>query len=233
MKRVLKTLALPLIFLAALISLLALWRIFQLPQEAELFRIIRSYFERYGFLTVFISAIVEGMLLLGWYYPGSIVVFLGVIFAGRNVMQVIAVVGIATIGFFIAYVFDYLLGKYGWYRLLLAFGLREPIENAKQRLTRYGANTILVGYFHPNFGALIATAAGILSYPFRTFLIYSLVAVIFWDTFWGTLAYFLSEAALYILGIRFAIIAIVVWILFRLLFMRKRDNQLVGQSDAD
>ena len=42
----------------------------------------------------------------------------------------------AGLGLFAAYVTNFFAGKYGWYRLLLAFGLREPLENAQRRLTK-------------------------------------------------------------------------------------------------
>ena len=216
-KNIWKTIGLPLIFLGVFSSLYLVWKILDLPPEAELIEIARAYFEKYGLVTVLVSAIIEGLLLIGWYYPGSLVILLGVIFAGKNIPHVIEVVSVVTLGLFIAYIINFFLGKYGWYRLLLAFGLKEPLENAQHRLIKYGLSGIFISYWQPNLAALASTAAGILHFSFRKFLLYSLVSVVTWNIFWGTLVYFLGEASLSFVGLKFAFIAIGIWIAFRLI----------------
>ena len=220
-KSFLKIVGLPIVFLGVSLSLWAIWKILDLPPRDELIEITRRYFDLYGYWIVFVSAIIEGILLAGSCYPGSLVIFLGVIFAGKNIPEVIWVVTLVTIGLFLAYLFDYALGKYGWYRLLLKFGLREPIENVQARLTKYGLSGIFLSYWQPNLAALTSTAAGILQFPFKKFMLYSAVAVTLWNIFWGALVYFLGEAALTAVGIRFVIVAIVVWITYQLILKRK------------
>lgn len=226
---IIRNLALPLLLLAVFLSLFFLWKFLNLPEDQELITLTRNYFERYGLVTVFVSAVLEGMLLIGLYYPGSIVIFLGVILAGKNISKVIEVVAIATSGLYIGYVLDYLLGKYGWYRLLLVFGLKGQIENAERRLTRHGLGAIFVSYWHPNFAAIISTAAGILHFSPRKFLLYSLLAVTVWNIFWGTLAYLLGEATIALMGIRFAIIVVVVWILFAITKTKIKTESEIGK----
>lgn len=219
-----KIIALPLAFLGILLSLVALWKALQLPSEEELIAVARQYFDRYGYGVVFVSALIEGMLLLGLYYPGSFVIFLGVILAGQNIPRVGAVVLVVTLGLLIAYLLNYLLGKYGWYRLFVRFGLRQQIEKAQARLARQGPNIIFVTYWHPNFAALTAAAAGILHLTFIRFLLYSVVAALGWNTFWAALIYWLGEVALELTGIRFAIIVIIAWTLFVIAKRAKLKN---------
>lgn len=99
--------------------------------------------------------------------------------------------------------------------------MREPIENSQKRLTKYGLSAIFLSYWQPNLAALTSTAAGILQFSFKKFWIYSLIAVVIWDIFWGVLVYFIGEAALMAVGIRFVIVFIVIWILFILIFKPK------------
>ena len=219
-KNLFKKIALPLLFLCVFLSLYLLWRLLNLPPEDELIQIAKDYFEKYGLLTVFVSAVIEDLLLIGWYYPGSLVIFLGVIFAGKDIPKVVEVVSVVTIGLFIAYIINFFVGKYGWYRLLLAFGLKEPLENAEHRLTKYGLRAIFMSYWQPNLAALTSASVGILQFSFRKFLIYSFFATVLWSIFWGTIAYFLGGASLSFIGIRFIIIAILVWIVFRLWFKK-------------
>src|SRR3989338_345504 len=220
-KSFLKIVGLPIVFLGVSLSLWAIWKILDLPPRDELIEITRRYFDLYGYWIVFVSAIIEGILLAGSCFPGRLVVFLGVIFAGKNIPEVIWVVTLVTIGLFLAYLFNYALGKYGWYRLLLKFGLREPIENSQMRLTKYGLSGIFLSYWQPNLAALISTAAGILQFSFKKFMLYSVIAVTLWDIFWGMLVFFLGEAALTAVGTWFVIVSMTVWIAYRLMFNRK------------
>lgn len=227
-KNIWQSIGLPLVFLGVFTSLFLLWRILNLPSDEELVEIIRGWFNQYGLWIVLVSAIIEGMLLVGWYYPGSMVIFLGVIFAGKDISQVIITVFFVTIGLFMAYILNYIIGKYGWYKLLLKFGIKEPIESAKRRLTKYGFGGIFGSYFMPNLAALTSTAAGILHFPFRKFFIYSLGAVSIWNIFWGSLVFFLGESALNLVANIYVIfIGIGIWIIFRLL---RRPKPAISES---
>lgn len=212
-----RQLQLPLIGLVAIATLLLIWRLLDLPSGEALTDVVSHYFDIYGYWVIFLSAIVEGLLLAGLYYPGSVVIFLGVILANGDVKQVIIVVVVTTLGLIIAHIINYLLGKYGWYRLLVKLGLSESIENAKGRLTRYGIRAIFLSHWHPNFGAFISTAAGILNFSPRTFLLSTIVAISIWDIFWGTMAYVVGEAAMSVIGPAFAFFVIGVWMVISLI----------------
>ena len=87
-------------------------------------------------MIVLVGAYLEGLLVIGWYFPGTLVIIVALI---------VAAAGAVALrrrprrrghrACFCAYVTNFLAGKYGWYRLLLAFGLREPLDNAQKRLT--------------------------------------------------------------------------------------------------
>ena len=218
--------ALPFTFLVIFLSLYLIWKVLDLPSETELVLISQKYFDKYGLIFIFISAIIEGLLLLGWYYPGSMVIFLGVILAGENILKATEVVSVVTVGLYIAYFINFFLGKYGWYRLLLAFGLKESLENAQSNLSKHGIKGIFLSYWHPNLAALTSTAAGILRFSLRQYLFYSAVAVIGWNIFWGALVYFLGEAALSLVGLKFIFVAIGLWIAFRFVLNKLKKQEL-------
>ena len=87
-----------------------------------------------------------------------------------------------------------------------------------------------MSYWQPNLAALTSTSAGILQLSFKKFLIYSLFATISWSIFWGVLVYFLGEAALSLVGLRFVIFAIAAWIAFRILFKKSPEGQRKNAS---
>ncbi len=207
---------LPLSALGVFLLIYLAWRFFGLPPEEELLNIARFYFDKYGLSILLLSALIEGTVLVGWYYPGSLVIFLGVILAGKDVSRVAEAVAVISTGLFFAYIFNFLLGKYGWYRLLLKFGLRDALEDAKGRVSKHGLVTIFMSYWQPNLAALVATSAGILDFSFKKFVLYSLIAVVLWNTFWGTLVYFIGEGVLALMGLRFVLLVIFVWIVYRI-----------------
>ena len=212
---------LPIFVLGIFLFIYLAWRFFALPPEEEILEIARFYFDKYGLAILLVSALVEGTVLVGWYYPGSLIIFLGVILAGKDISKVAEAVAAITAGLFFAYIINFLLGKYGWDRLVLGFGLREALEDVKARVTRYGLLAIFMSYWQPNLAALVATSAGILDFSFSKFLIYSLVAATLWNTFWGTLVYFVGEGVLSLVGIRFILLAIFIWIIYRIWNGRK------------
>ncbi|TSC86488.1 MAG: membrane-associated protein [Parcubacteria group bacterium Gr01-1014_8] len=223
MKDILAAIWLPLFSLAAFVSFYLVWTLLDLPPQEEIISLAREYFDNYGLLTVFVSAILEAALMVGWYYPGSLVIVLGAIFAGSDLVQLGEVLFITSLGFLVAHTFNFYIGKYGWYRLLVALGFREALEKAKSQLIRYGPRAIFLTYWHPNLGALTSTAAGILSMPFRTVALYSIAATLLWNTMWTTLAYFLGDKAIAAIGPKFVLAFIAVWVLLILVRKKKHD----------
>ncbi len=223
-KTMLKLLSIPLILLTVYLLVYMTWQILGLPTDDELLVIVREWFASYGLWVVFISAIIEGFLLLGQYFPGGFVIFLGVISAGKDVLKATEVVMVVSISFFIAYTLNYMMGKYGWYKLLVKFGLGTQIEESKEKLIKNGLNTVFFTYWEPNLASITATAAGVLNMSFKKFSLYSTAGIILWNIFWGTLVYMLGESALKIAGLKWILIIFGTWIaviLIKNLLLRK------------
>ena len=97
--------------------------------------------------------------------------------------------------------------------MLVAFGIKQYVDEAKDKLTKYGIFAVFTSYWSPGLASFVSTAAGILHYPAFKFLSYSLIAVILWNIFWGTLVYHLGERALTMfLSWPFMVFVIVLWI---------------------
>jgi membrane-associated protein len=221
MKNLIKKLRGPLIAILISAILFIAWRLLHLPPRDELINIARFYFEQYGLIVLLLSAFAEGLFFLGWYYPGSLVIFLGVIFAGRDLEKVIMAVSCVIIGLLAAYIGNFFIGRYGWYRLFLKFGLRDALAKSEKRLARYGWRAIFMTYWQPNIASLTATAAGTLQLPWKRFFLPSLAAAILWNIFWGVLVYTWGEAALSIIGLKFVLIFLTAWILYLLIFSKE------------
>jgi len=222
---ILKILSVPLILLVIYLTMFVIWKLFNLPTDDQMIVIVKGAFEKYGLWIVFISALVEGFLLLGQYFPGGTVIFLGVISAGKNIPRATEVVLVVCLAFTISYTLNYLVGKYGWHKLLVKFGLSKSLEESKQKLEKQGLNAVIFSYWEPNLASITATAAGILQIPMRKFQIYSTTGVVLWNIFWGTLVFLLGASALKIIGLKYVLIIFAVWVVVILVknyFERRR-----------
>jgi membrane protein DedA with SNARE-associated domain len=217
-RSLLKKLILPLIVFGIFLSLYAIWILLDLPPEQEIMRMARGYFDRYGLITVLISATLEGLLVIGWYFPGTLVLAVGLILASHDATRFVQTGALAALGVLTAYIINFTLGKHGWYRLLLALGLREPLARAQEKLARFGLSVVFTTYWQINLASAISTAAGVLQFPFRLFLLASAVAVALWMSFWCSIFYIVGPAAMTLVGLRFVLIAIGTWIVLRALF---------------
>jgi len=222
---ILKLLSVPLILVGVYLLMYLVWKLLGLPSDNTLAFIIKGVFEKYGLWMVFISALIEGFMLLGQYFPGGTIIFLGVISAGKNIPKAMEVVIVVSVAFIIAYTLNYLVGKYGWYKLLVKFGLSKSLEESKQKLEKQGLNAIIFSYWEPNLASIIATSAGILKISIRRFQVYSIIGVVIWNIFWGTLVFSLGNAALEIMGLKYILVIFVIWvsvILIKEYFKNKR-----------
>ncbi|MDP3800385.1 MAG: VTT domain-containing protein [bacterium] len=195
MKYYLKLFSLPLSLLFLFISLNITWNIFDLPSSEVLLAKLGIWFDKYGLPFLFVSAFIEAMLLVGGYFPGVFVIFASVVLA-ESILEAVIMVGIATTGLFLGHIVNFILGKYGWYKLLVRIGLKSSVEESKNRLLKRGPIVIFGSYWLPSIGAVTDTAAGIIQMPFKTFFVYSLFAGIFWNSLVGSIVYILGDSVL-------------------------------------
>lgn len=206
----------PMFLLVLFIVFILFYKSLGLPKKDEIIATAQQLFDTHGYWVVFIAAFLEGMLLLGWYLPGSVVIVFGVIASRNGPLNPILVVTSIVFAFFATAITNYGLGRYGWYRLFLHFGLGPPLERIKKRTKEKGLHMIWPTYFHPNLGTLTATSCGILQLPFRKFVLYSLIALIAWNTLWGVLVYFMGNLALRFLNMWLVVLVLFIWLVIRL-----------------
>lgn len=174
------------ILFAAVFAILRLKGIIPGPGKVILF--LQSLYADYGYLVVFVSAVLEGLIGLNFYFPGSTAILLGVIFAQRSNLSIPAVVLLTIIGFTISYTANYFIGKHGVHKLSQKLGYGETITKQGTKLAKNGWWTIFSCYFHPNLAAIISTGAGLIKMPFWKFTLISTLSLIFWDSLWAILA---------------------------------------------
>jgi membrane protein DedA with SNARE-associated domain len=234
MRYYLRLLSLPLLFFFLYATLFLAWRIFDLPSPEAMTQIVDGWFNEYGLPALFVCSILEGLLLIGGYFPGVFVIFIGVVLADSP-MEALLAMTVATAGLLISHIVNYLLGKYGWYKLLVKFGMRGAIEESKRKMEKRGPIAIPLSYWLPSIGALTNTAAGILQLRFRTFILYSVASSVFWYSIVGILVYLLGDKAISLsvgnsgMAVAFGIVA--VWMLILLIMDKREKNSNTPLSD--
>lgn len=213
----LRQLRLPLFLLLFFGTLYAVWLVLDLPPEETLTPIVKQYSKEYGILVVFVSAILEGLVVIGWYFPGSTIIVICLVLATDQALSFSLLGTSAAAGLSIAYAINYALGRYGWYKLLVRFGFSETIESAKRRLSKHGPSAIFLSFWQFGLASAMSTAAGILHYPLRSFLFLGGAAVVLWVTFYCALIFFMGPAAMQLVGIRVILLIIAIWIAVTLL----------------
>lgn len=202
----------------------------KIPDTATFIKAVKGFYETYGYFLIFFGALLEAILFISFYVPGSTVVLLGVALARTGVVSYPLVFIPGMSGLLSGYTVNYFLGRYGWYQIFVFLGLNKGIDTAKSRLGKYEKKTIFIGYIFPGSASFLSTAAGVLRMPFKKFFIASFLAQGFWSLIWGNLAYFFGLTAIYLLIKYFGIVILVigvVWITKRLLAKKKQKLNTV------
>src|SRR3989344_176386 len=110
-KENLKLILLPVGILVIFALFVVGYKLLNLPDKAEVIASAESYYVQYGYTTVFVGALAEGMLFLNWYLPGSIVAVLGVVFAKNNDLNIYFMVSLIILAFFTTSLINYALGR--------------------------------------------------------------------------------------------------------------------------
>lgn len=188
------------------------WRSFNLPSFDDVVGYSKIMYEVHGYWVVFIASLLEGILLLNWYLPGSVVIIVGTLFAIEGGQSVFITAALVYLGLFITALFNYFLGRYGWYKLLLRFGLKKEIDKVQRRIQKYGFIIMVISYIHPHSGSLVATAAGILQMKTKIFILYTALSYLIWASFWTSLAYVAGPQFLALLDFKALLIIVAFWI---------------------
>lgn len=212
--------------LLLLISLILVIRIFHIPSNDELIKIIRTYFEQYGYPVLFAAALIEAIPVVNFYVPGSSVVLLAAAFSRQGTLNIFSVILLTTTALMAGFVFNYFVGKHGWFKIFIKFGFGEMLENSKKKIEKHGTKWIWISYLHPNLGALTSTAYGILKMPFYKFFITSLFAALFWCAFWGTICFYSSGIIEGIIRARWLLVTVgFVWIMYQIVKILRSNKQ--------
>ncbi len=185
-------LLLPLILLLTYIVFLVIARGI-VPTSAELVNDFQALYLKYGYEIIFIAAFLESLILINLFVPGGGAMALGAVFARTGQTQLIWVILAGGTGAICGYIIDYILGYYGFADILKKAGYNNLLNEAKNKLNKFGKRGLILGFINPNIASFLALAAGTTNFNKKYFVILAICATFFWGTLWASLVYTLGD----------------------------------------
>ena len=189
-----------------------------IPFYERVLDFFEKIYESWGLWFAFFAGIIEGTVVLNWYFPGVTIVILGIILGRAGSVPLWEFLSIAYFGFFLSFTLDYVIGRYGLYKILTRIKFfKNRLKNAKDVLEKRAALAFFLWYIHPQSGTLVATAAGVLHYPFWKFMAFNISALLVWGGIWTIVVYLAGGLVLEIIDDYFyhmGVAALVMWLLF-------------------
>ncbi len=181
--------------LLVLISLLLARRYFNtssLDSQSEVISLIRTH----GPLALFVAALLESVLGIGHYFPGSLVILAGGMIMSGGGLHVLGFYASVSSAFAIGNAVNFLIGRGLLPRVARWAGQSERVAATRARIRANGYKIPLVTYWHPNFSAITSMACGLLKYPTGLFLRRTTLAVLVWNAAWTSIVYFTGSLLL-------------------------------------
>jgi membrane protein DedA with SNARE-associated domain/membrane-associated phospholipid phosphatase len=153
----------------------------------------------WGYLVIFIGAMLESAAFLGLVVPGESLVIVAGFFAAQGLLDIVDLILIVAIGAIIGDAIGYQMGlrlgrstleHYG-----NRFGLRkERIDKAEAFFNRHGGKAVFLGRFVGFARALVPFLAGSLRMPYPKFFAYNVLGAALWSPAMVLLGYAFGES---------------------------------------
>ena len=162
---------------------------------SDLFSHVHEAVAQYGYVAVTLGIFLEDF---GLPTPGETLLITGAIFSSQGTLNLWLLLILAWIGGVVGDNVGYLIGIKGGHRLMLRYGGRIGITEARLKqvegfFDRYGDFVIVFARFVAILRQLNGIVAGTLEMPWWRFLAFNALGCALWVGFWGGLAYALGS----------------------------------------
>jgi len=141
--------------------------------------------DHWGYLLLFLSAMVEAMPIIGSFFPGHTIVFLGGFFANLGILRLDAAILVASVGAIAGDCLGYFIGRRYGHDFIVRYGKYFFVNQAKYESTRklineHAGKTIIAGRFYAFARAFTPFVAGISHVKFSKFIFYDIIGGVAW-----------------------------------------------------
>ena len=206
-------------------------------------KLIGEFYDRYGYLTVFLGSLGENTAFLGLLLPGNSLALLGAVYARIGTLNLGWVIFFASIGTVLGYHVDYLFGRlvltrassrWSASRIGRRMRLAGRLRLARILITKHGGKAILISHLIGHLRSFVALSAGMSRMNYRRFLGYELVAAAVWNTSFCLLGYLLAgeidRLQVLIERAGWVIVGVLVLLFIAWRFLRQRVRQRIRQE---
>jgi membrane protein DedA with SNARE-associated domain len=197
---------------------------------------LHQFLSEYGYAAVFVFVMVES---LGVPFPGETALITAALYAGATHHLAIELVwAVAAAAAIIGDNIGYAVGIYGGYPLLLRYGSRIRLDEAKLKVgrlvfDRHGGKVVFFGRFVSVLRTYAAFLAGVNHMPYPRFFVFNAAGGIIWSAIYAFGFYFAGSTLSQVRGtvdiaIGIAAAAIVVAFLF---FLRGHVRRLEQEAE--
>lgn len=180
-----------------------------IPQAEEILAAFASLYQRYGYEIIFISAILEALVIVNLFVPGMTAIGIGALFARTGQIDLTLVVVAGSLGAISGYVIDYWLGSYGFGDIFQKLGYGKLLSQARDKLLKFKTRGLILSFIYPNVGAVLSLTAGAVGLKFVKFFTIASLSTFFWASVGAFLVYIIGDVFITIL-IKYSFLIILV-----------------------
>jgi membrane protein DedA with SNARE-associated domain len=206
-------------------------------------KLIGEFYDRYGYLTVFLGSLGENTAFLGLLLPGNSLALLGAVYARIGTLNLGWVIFFASIGTVLGYHIDYFFGRlvlartssrWSASRIGRRMRLAGRLRLARILIAKHGGKAILISHLIGHLRSFVALSAGMSRMNYRRFLGYELVAAAVWNTAFCLLGYLLAgeidRLQVLIERAGLVIVGVLVLLFIGWRFLKQRVRQRIRQE---
>lgn len=150
----------------------------------SLIEFVQPYFVQWGYLIVFLMALLENSAFVGAVVPGDVVLLLAGFYAERSDLDLAPISALAFVGALIGDTIGYGVGRFAGRRVIDRFGRRlfppERMERVDRYFQEYGNLAVALGRITPVIRTINTFTAGMARMPFPSFLVSVAFAASVW-----------------------------------------------------
>lgn len=203
-----------------------------MPSSERLIGHLESLYKRYGYEILFIGALIESLVVVNLLAPGMVVLAFGGVFAKSGQLDLTATILAAVSGAMTGYIVDFLLGAFGFSKIVERIAGIETFSKVKKRVNKTDIKIFSLGFFHPNLGSIISLAAGAVEMRFISFISLSFISTLIWFIIWSLLVYMLGDFVLDFLSKYLTVLGLIFTTTWFLVFMygRRRKSKVKSKN---
>lgn len=143
-------------------SFIVIYKVAGLPSPAALLALAEGWMKDYGLISVFVASLIEGLFVVGSYFPGSVIILSVTLISAHGAVSLVQVIISSLIGLWVAVMVNYTIGYYGVYRLLeMVSGQAAARKSMAGWLLRRPILTVGLLGIHANLMSLGVVCLGI------------------------------------------------------------------------